>query len=347
MKKIIFSLLILSFAFCTAPAFAQIEYNYISNIEITGNINVTSQLIKSASGLAIGQIYSPEKISTAIKNIYKLGLFDDINVEKIQDEKGVKVIIQVSEYPIVQDWEITGNKKIKLDDIKKQFRLVRGDYWSGERELEIRNKILDLYYSKGYRLAAVNFSEEPAVKNRIDLSIVINEGYKVVIREINFTGNDQVTTKKLRRVIKTKKSGFLRSGEFDQQKFDEDLDRIITYYNSKGFIDATIIGWEPRYDEKGQLYLTINLFEGNQYRIGAISIDGNTLFSKEILLDQLKFDDNQIFDREEFDEKLNTIRSMYYEEGYIYSTVSPQINPQGDLVNINIFVQENLSLIHI
>ncbi|MCK4828700.1 outer membrane protein assembly factor BamA, partial [bacterium] len=325
MKKIIFFILVALFTFCTTSAFAQIEYNYISDIEITGNINVTTQLIKSASGLALGQIFSPDKVTKAIQNIYKLGLFSDIQIDKVQNDKGVKIIIQVSEYPIVQEWEITGNKKIRLDDIKKYFRLVRGDYWSGERQLEIKNKILELYYSKGYRLAAVNFKEEPALSNRIELTIVINEGHKVVIREINFTGNEQISNKKLRRIIKTKKSGFLRSGEFDQEKFDEDLIRIVGYYNSKGYIDAAVIGWEPRYDENGQLFISINLYEGNQYRIGDISIEGNTLFSNEMLLHQLKFEKDEIFNREEFDEKLNGIRSMYYEEGYIYSTVSPQI----------------------
>ncbi|MBC8383113.1 MAG: outer membrane protein assembly factor BamA [Candidatus Cloacimonetes bacterium] len=341
MKKIIFFILVALFTFCTTSAFAQIEYNYISDIEITGNINVTTQLIKSASGLALGQIYSTDKIAKAIQNIYKLGLFSDIQVDKFQDDKGVKIIILVSEYPIIQDWEITGNKKIRLDDIKKKFRLIRGDYWSGERQLEIKNKILELYYSKGYRLAAVNFKEEPALTNRIELTILINEGYKVVIKEINFTGNEQVTDKKLRKIIKTKKSGFLRSGEFDQEKFDEDLIRIVGYYNSKGYIDAAVIGWEPKYDENGQLFISIDLYEGNQYRIGDISIEGNTLFSKDILLHQLKFEKDEIFNREEFDEKLNGIRSMYYEEGYIYSTVSPQIKPKGEMVNINIFVQEN------
>ena len=341
MKKIIFFILVALVTFCTTQVFAQVEYNYISDIEITGNINVTTQLIKSASGLALGQVYSTEKVTKAIQNIYKLGLFSDIQVEKVQSNMGVKVIIQVSEFPIVQDWQITGNKKIRLDDIKKQFRLVRGDYWSGERELEIKNKVLELYFSKGYRLAAVSFKEEPVVNNRIELTIVINEGHKVVVREISFKGNEKVTEKKLRRIIKTKKSGFLRSGVFDQEKFDEDLTRVVDYYNSKGYIDAAIIGWEPKYDENGRLFLTINLYEGNQYRIGTISIEGNTLFSQEILLRQLKFEKNEIFNSEEFDEKLNGIRSMYYEEGYIYSTVSPQINPQGEIVNINIFVQEN------
>jgi outer membrane protein insertion porin family len=341
MKKIIFLSIVALVVFCTTPAFAQIEYNYISDIEITGNINVTTQLIKSASGLALGQVYSADKVTKAIQNIYKLGLFSDIQIEKVQNNNGVKVIIQVSEFPIVQDWEITGNKKIRVDEIKKQFRLVRGDYWSGERELEIKNKILELYYSKGYRLAAVSFKQESIPSNRIDLTIVINEGHKVVVREVSFKGNQKVTEKKLRRIIKTKKSGFLRSGVYDQEKFDEDLTRIVDYYNSKGYIDAAIIGWEPRYDETGRMFLTINVYEGNQYRIGTISLEGNTLFSKEILLRQLKFEKNEVFNREDFDNKLNGIRSMYYEEGYIYSTVSPQINPQGELVNINIFVQEN------
>jgi len=188
------------------------EYSYISDIEVTGNINVTTQLIKSASGLALGQIYSADKITKTIQNIYKLGLFSDIQVDKAQSDKGVKIIIQVSEFPIVQDWEITGNKKIRLDDIKKQFRLVRGDYWSGERELEIKNKVLELYFSKGYRLAAVSFKEEPVVSNRIELTIVINEGHKVVVREISFKGNEKVTERNSAGLLRQRRAASFAQG---------------------------------------------------------------------------------------------------------------------------------------
>ncbi len=332
------------FVFCliiTIPVFAQSGYNYISNIEITGNINVTNQLIKSASGLALGQIYSQEKIASAIKDLYKLGLFKDIQVDSSESTKGINLIISVLEWPILQDFTISGNKKIKLDTIKDKIRLVPGDYWSGQRQLDVKNKILDQYYEKGYRLANVSFEEEALPKNRIKLTIVINEGSKVVIRGIEFTGNQDISDKKLRGVMKTKKSGFLRSGEFDNDKFEEDLVRVVDYYKSKGYIDAAVIDWNADYDDKGQLYLTLNIYEGDQYRIGEISIEGNTLFSDELLLNNLKFDKNEIFNQTDFDEKLNKIRSLYYEEGYIYSAVSPQILPVGDIVNINIFVQEN------
>lgn len=339
-KKIIF-ILMCCVVSTSIPVFGQSEYNYITDIEITGNVNVTDQLIQSASGLTLGQIYSPEKITQAIKDLFKLGVFNNVQVEKVDSDKGVKIILMVSEWPILQDYSIIGNEKIKLTTLKEQIQLVPGDYWSGQRELDVKNKILNLYNEKRYHLAEVSFYQENLPKNNIKLTIMINEQDRVVVREIDFTGNKNISDKKLRGVMKTKKTGFLRAGAFNTEVFNEDIVRIVDYYKSKGYIDAAVIDWNAEYAENGQLYLTLNIYEGDQYRIGDINIEGNILFSDEILLSNLPFIENDIFDQSDFNKKVYTVRSMYYEEGYIYATISPKIIPEGDKVNIKIFVQEN------
>jgi len=333
-------LFLIFFVFSTV-CFSASDYKYITDISVFGNINVSSKLIESTSGLAPGDIYSQENISKAIKSIYKLGLFKKIDINKVDSEKGVEIIIKVVEYPIIQEILITGNKKIKNEDIKAAINVVKGDYWSDERKFETRNHILSLYYDKGYRLASVNFDENELQSNKIGLTILINEGQKVTVKEIRFIGNNQVSDKKLRKIIKTKRNSLFRSGEFKLEKFEQDITRIEDYYHSKGFIDAAVKNWDSEYDDKGNLILKIEIYEGNQYKIGSVTVEGNSRFSDQDILNQFKFKLGEIFDQEEFNNKLNIVHSLYYEEGYIYSTISQDIKKENDYLNIILNISEN------
>ncbi len=337
--KIIF--LILVFFVLFTVCFAAQDYEYISGISVFGNINVNTKLIESTSGLAPGDIYFPENVSKAIRNIYKLGLFEKIDINKIDSEKGVEIIIKVVEYPIIQEVLITGNKKIKKETIRTEINIVKGDYWSDQRKFETRNRILSLYYDKGYRLASVSFEEQQLQSNKIGLTITINEGQKVTIKEIIFVGNSQIKDKKLRKVLKTKPRSFLRSGEFNLEKFEEDIQRVKDYYHTRGFIDATVVDWKSEYDEEGNLILDIEVYEGNQYKIGSVTVEGNYRFSDEVIQNQLKIKPDEIFNQEEFNNKLNLVHSLYYEEGYIYSAVRQDIQREGEYINIIVNISEN------
>ncbi|MCK4358767.1 MAG: outer membrane protein assembly factor BamA [Candidatus Cloacimonetes bacterium] len=334
-------LLILVFFILFSVCFAAQDYEYITGISVFGNINVSTKLIESTSGLAPGDIYFAENVSNAIGNIYKLGLFEKIDINKIDSEKGVEIIIKVVEYPIIQEVLITGNKKIKNEAIRTEINIGRGDYWSDQRKFETRNRILSLYYDKGYRLASVSFDEQQFQSNKIGLAIIINEGQKVTIKEIIFIGNNQIKDKKLRKVLKTKTRGFLRSGEFNLEKFEEDIQRIKDYYHARGFIDATVVDWKSEYDDEGNLILEIEIYEGNQYKIGFVTVEGNYRFSDEIILNQLKIKPDEIFDQEEFNNKLNLVHSLYYEEGYIYSAIIQDIQRVGEYINIIVNITEN------
>ena len=341
MNKRFFVLLIILLINITCFATQEQEYKYITKISVFGNINVSSKLIESSSGLAPGDPYFPDDVSKAIRNINKLGLFEKININKIESEKGIELIIKIVEYPIIQEVLITGNKKIKNETIKSEINIIKGDYWSNQRKLETKNHILSLYYEKGYNLASVSFDDQQLQSNKIGLTIIINEGQKVTIKEIKFIGNTQINDKKLRKVIKTKRNSLFRSGEFKQEKFEQDIQRIQDYYHSKGYIDSKVEDWNYEYDDEGNLILEIVIYEGNQFKIGSITINGNNLFNDEVILNQLKIKQDEIFDQEDFNYKLQAVHSIYYEEGYIYAAIKHDIQRQDDYLNIIVNISEN------
>jgi len=317
------------------------EYQLITDIEIQGTINVSEELIKSASGIRLGDIYDEKESGKIIHNIYNLHLFKDITIEKVSEQDGIKLIIKVVENPIIDEVIISGNKKISREKIREIVNVSKGDYWSDYMAFNVRRKILDEYYKKGYHLADVSFSHEQLSKNHIILVINIYEGEKVSVNTLSFYGNEKLTDKQLRKVMNTRQKGFLHSGKFNNEEFEEDLKKISDLYKNKGFIDAKVIDYNISYKDVKSIDITINISEGKRYKIGNISVDGNTRFTDEEILRNIKFKENSFFNQKAFNEKLNQINSMYYEEGYIYSSIDRKLIKSDDRIDIELQIYEN------
>lgn len=334
---VLFLVGILIFSNC----FSQTDYDYINKISVTGNINVTGDLIKSTSQLRVGDIYEKAEINKAIKNIYNLGLFKDITISKNKYEDGVEVVISVDEYAVIENFEVTGNQEIKQKKILSEVKLSKGEYLTGKLKFKMKNAILDLYYEKGFRLATVNFEVEELPNNKVDLTIAIIEGSEVRIKKIIFKGNKNISSKKLLGEMKTKPKGFFRSGKFELEKFEEDLIRIEEFYKSEGYINAKVEDWDKEYNKSSKLILVIDVFEGNQYKLAHIKVKGNTRFKGEQITSQLDLQKGDVFNEEEFNKKLANVRSMYFEDGFIYSSINRQLETNKDSLDITLNINEN------
>jgi outer membrane protein insertion porin family len=335
MKRItVFMLIMLAFSLWAA------ENNLILEIEILGNQNIEKELIRSLITFEVGENLDPEDVAKSINNLYKLGVFEDIKLEKSELPQGVSLAIIVKEFPIVNLIEFSGNKKLSDSKLKEIITLKKGSYWSPFLESEIKNSILSEYKTKGYHLVITDFKAIDLGDNKVDLFIDIDEGAKVAIKKIRIHGNKLIRTKKLLGKMKTKKASLLRSGKFDNEKYEEDLENLITYYNKKGFIDARIISWEKKLlDDK--FIIDIYLYEGKQFHFGKVLVVGNERFTEELIISQFKFKDDEIFNLEKFNKQLGSVASMYYEEGYIYSTFDHELQKSAEKINIQLNIREN------
>ncbi len=316
------------------------ENSLILEIKITGNENIEKELIQSIISFEIGDIITDKNISKSIKNLYQLGVFENIQIEKNDLPQGISVSVIVKEFPIVSSIEFSGNKKISDTKLKESINLKEGSYWSPFLEKEVTRTILDEYKKKGYHLAVIDFKAIELDQNKTDIFIEIDEGTKVAIKKIRVHGNKEIQSKKLLGKMKTKKASLLRSGKFDIEKFEEDLENIVTYYNKKGFIDVRIISWEKQLVED-KFIIDIYLYEGNQFYFGKVFVSGNERFTEEIITSQFKFKDDEVFNMEKFNKQLGSVSAMYYEEGYIYSNFDYDLAKTGEKINIKLRIVEN------
>ncbi len=313
----------------------------IYDIRVAGNRNIDSSLILSAISLRAGDVLDPEEAAKSIKTLNNLSTFKNVQLETEPYRTGVNIIITVEEYPIVDNVTYTGFSALKMDKIDELVTLRKGSYWSPQLQAELIRKLKKEYYSKGYQNVSISVTEQAAANNRVSLEVRCEEGKRVSIRSITFIGNEQLDDKALRKRMKTKTASLLRSGRFEQEKFETDLTNIVSFYQKNGFIDARIAEWHLNPVDATTLELVISVEEGVKYKFGALTVSGNNQFTTETVLSKFSLKAGEPFDQEKFNAQLGRVYSLYYEEGYIYVTIDTENSKDGDQLNINLKITEN------
>jgi outer membrane protein insertion porin family len=258
------------------------------NIQYIGPKTVSQAVILSNMRTTVGEVYSAASVEEDVRNLYATGFFTNLAIKDEPMADGVQVNVIVQPKPLVKQIVINGAKKIKVARLKKEIKSKIGEPLSEEGISEDADKIKDYYLSKGYDQVQVSYkidTNEEYGRSMVTFNVV--EGERAYVTQVNFIGNDHLTAKELRKVMKTKKRDILsfidKSGLFKEDQFHTDLDNLRTYYNSKGYIDMTIKDVKFVRDEKGRMQVTITVFEGIQYTVGKIDFTGNTIYTKDQL----------------------------------------------------------------
>lgn len=347
-------LIVMTFVFAAtlgSSVYAQVPQKRnikLISLTVEGNETADANFIKLNSGLTENENITGEDIQKAIKQLWSLNMFSDIEVVLEKElTTGVYLTIKVKEYPRLERVELEGNKKIKKKDIEKQLDFYRGQVLSPLEAKKAEKKIKKLYEEKGYLLATVQSDvRDGTVKNRKVLRLKIKEGNKVQIEGISFEGNRSFKDKKLRKQLKdTKENGFwfFGGGDFDREKYQEDLKNLIAFYRKEGFRDAEVLKDSIYYGpQKKDMYIKIWVDEGRRYYFGDITWEGNKLYTDEQLYSYLDFKKGDLYNKEKVDKAVfEKIGSLYYDAGYIYAGITPQEIPVGeDTVNVHFRVVE-------
>ncbi|GAB4337368.1 MAG: outer membrane protein assembly factor BamA [Calditrichia bacterium] len=339
-RIVVVALLLLAFA-----AWAQPTKLRLNKIQIEGNTQADSTLILLNSGLHSGQEITQDDIQKAIKNLWALKLFSDIQLllDK-QTTQGIDIIIKVEEFPRLEGWVVEGNKKFKKKDIDKELNFYRGMVLTPFRLYQAKRNLLKKYQEEGYLLAQVNIDTLQRDPRRVIAEIKIDEGKKVQVKKIRFFGNKHLTEKELKKQFKgVKEDRWWRSADFNQKKYKQDLENVIAYCRKKGFRDAEIVGDSLYYSEdKQDMFIDVKIEEGKQYYFGDVSFEGNTVFTENELRQQLLFNKGDIYNQEDYDKSIReNIQNLYYNQGYLFASIQPREIPVGeDSVDIAIRIVE-------
>jgi outer membrane protein insertion porin family len=317
----------------------------ISSVEVQGNKTVDRTLILSVADLPIGSPLTATATQDAIRRVYSLGLFKDVRIEGESLGDKIAVYIVVEEFLRLKDILYEGNKKIDDKDLEEVLLAKRGQVITPNLIQNSVNAMLDLYREKGYFLASIESEQYDAehAAGYVDLTFRIKENSKIKISKIEFDGNEAFSDGELRGKMSNKQKSFFRSGSFNKSKYGEDKDKIIEFYKEKGYIDARVLRDTLILDdERKRLTISMEVDEGLRYRFGSTSFSGQELFTDEKLLSQLKYESDDVYNQEKFEESVGELYALYQEEGHIHARIFDNITTDDSTVNVTFEISEGV-----
>jgi len=317
----------------------------VKSVFISGNKTVSASLILSKVKTKQGEVYKKNTVDEDIKRIYGLGYFSDVKSEIREYEDGLEVTFVVVEKPPIGQIIFVGNKTIRDESLKKGLK-IKQDEILDERQLKESVKaIREVYYKKGFTHAKVDYAIRlDPVTNRAVVTIMVDEGKRVRINKITFEGNKAFKSGQLLKLMATKTAWwFFRSGIFNEDAFEADLDKIKAFYENNGFLDIKL---EPdlKYDEGGRfLWINIKVDEGKKYLVNTLVITGNSVIAEKDLRKPLKMTVGKAFSQEGLRNDADVVQGAYFEKGYIYATVKPEtsLNPETNNIDVKYTIVEN------
>jgi outer membrane protein insertion porin family len=312
----------------------------VSKISVAGNKRIEADAISRVVTTRLGEIMNPETLSKDLGRIYKMGFFDNVVIQKKELDRGVEIIFDVKEKPSVRNIKFKGNGVYKDDEL---FEVVDTSTGSILNIYKINNdveKIKRLYTEKNYHNCSIKYEIKSLENDQADILFILDEGEKIKIETIAFEGNQYFTAKKIQKEMKTREKGFwsfiTSSGDLDETELDNDVIRIESLYKNNGFINVKVS--DPKITmEEESIVINFKIEEGDQYKTGSIDISGDILTTKEDLLEMMKSQESDLYNRELIRKDLLTLNDLYSNQGYANVNIAPMIDKdeENKLVNIS------------
>ncbi len=322
----------------------------VVSVDIVGNTMVDSQAILNNLRLKPGGGYNEIKATSDLKRIYALGYFEDVEIQTQNVSGGKAVRFVVTERPQLGNIVFRGNKLFEREELLEVIGIRPNDIPSERDIADSVTNIKMLYTDKGRSNVRVVTHTENSGGGAGTLIYDISEGGKVYIESIEFEGNESYSAWTLSNQIETSERNFLLSwfdgsGKLNQEKLSGDAQRLESYYHNNGFLQARVGDPVVSDAEGGGLIITFPIVEGARFKVGEVSIGGQTLETDivENLTKSMHLGAEEWMSREIMQADVKALQTYYANKGYANSTVEPNISGpfEDDTLNVEYLVTLN------
>ncbi len=310
----------------------------IAAITTKGNNRIDSGAILRKISTQRGSVYNQAALREDLKEIYKMGYFNNVQIDVADGTNGKEVTFLVEEKPVIQSVEFLGISQLKEEDVKAVANIRDNLILNPVQIDKAKKAILTLYKSKGFYDSIVKVvttypNDEGAV-----VKFIINEGKKIYIKEIKIEGNEAFSDSKILDQIQTGERWFMswltEAGLLDQTKIAQDTKLIQAFYSDNGYLDVRVDN--PVIEQKGEwLYITFKIDEGPRYKVGKVEIAGSGKDDRQQLLGILKTPEEEYISRKVIRSDILKLTDHYAEQGYAFADIKPSFQKVGnDKMNI-------------
>ena len=317
----------------------------ISDIRVEGLQRVSAGTVFGAVPYSVGDNVGAEEIRTIARSLFQTETFDDVQIGR----DGNVLVIVVKERPTIDSIEFEGNKAIKTE------ALIEGLQGSGLSEGQIFKKVTldqiasDLerqYVSQGRYDANIETTIEDLPRNRVAIKVDVYEGNVSGIRHINIVGNTVFDDESLIDLLELKLPGWLsfytKDDQYSREKLQSDIEVLESYYLDRGYltfrVDSTQVSIASNMED---VYITINVIEGDQFKISAVEVAGELRdIPEENIRAMLLTREGQIFSRQYMTFSEERIESALGNAGYTFASATgePVANDDGETVTVKYFI---------
>ncbi|MCU0869644.1 MAG: outer membrane protein assembly factor BamA [Burkholderiales bacterium] len=316
----------------------------VNEIRIDGLSRISAGTVFSYLPLERGDRVDRARAAEAIRALYRTGFFRDVQITR----QGDILVVTVAERPSISKIEITGNKDIKDEDLRRGLRevgLSEGETFDRLQLDRLTQELTRQYNNRG----KYNVSIKPTIKelerNRVEIVITVVEGKAAKIRHLNIVGNETFSDEDLREDFESGTtnwtSWYSRDDQYSREKLSGDLERVTSYYQDRGYVDfnveSTQVSISP---DKREIFLTLNVREGETYTISDLKLTGDLILPAADLERFIIAKPGEIFSRRKLELTSEAISKVLANIGYAFADVTPvpTVDRENRTVAINFFV---------
>ncbi|HTN66258.1 MAG TPA: outer membrane protein assembly factor BamA [Burkholderiaceae bacterium] len=337
------ALAVAAFILCTGPALA-IEPFVVKDIRVEGIQRTEAGTVFSYLPVQVGDTFNDEKAAAAIKSLYATGFFKDVRIEA----EGNVLVVQVEERPAIASVEFSGAKEFDKDQLTKALK----DIGLGESRIydkalldRAEQELKRQYLSRGLYGVQITTTVTPVERNRVTINFAVNEGDVSRIRQINIVGNKAFTDKQLRSELKLTTPGwftwYTKADQYSKQKLSGDIEALKSFYLNRGYlemqVESTQVSITP---DKKDIYITLNINEGQKYTVSDVKLEGEMLGREEELKSLVTLKNGDVYSGQKLTDSIKKISERMGNFGYAFANVNanPEINREKSEVAFTIFV---------
>ena len=330
-------------ALLASPALA-FEPFVVKDIRVEGIQRTEAGTVFSYLPVKVGERFSEEKASQAIKALFATGFFKDVRLEVENDV----IVVLVDERPAISQIDFVGIKEFEKDALKKGLKEVglaesrifdRAVLERAEQELKRQ------YLSKGLYGVQITTTVTPLERNRVGVNFNVVEGEAAKIRQISVIGNKVFKEKELLDLMALTTPGWMtwysKSDQYSKQKLSADIEALRSFYLNRGYldfsIDSTQVSITP---DKKDIYITLSITEGEKYTISDVKLAGTMVVPEADLQPLLKLKAGDTFSRDSVTATTKALSDRLGNEGYAFANVNaaPEVDKVKREVAFTFFV---------
>ena len=341
MKKNLIAGLVAAMVATSASAF---EPFVVKDIRVEGIQRTEAGTVFSYLPVKVGDTMTDDKAAQAIKALFSTGFFKDVRLEM----EGGLLVVLIEERPAIAAVEFVGLKAFEKDQIIKGLREVglaesrifdRALVDKAEQELKRQ------YLTRGYYAVSVTTTVTPLERNRVGINFTVEEGEIAKIKQISIIGAQAFPESELLDIFQLRTpnwmSWYTKNDQYSKQKLSGDLENLRSNYLNRGYLEFNIDSTQVSISgDKQDIYITVNITEGEKYTVSSIKLAGELLVPEDELRKLVTLKPGDTFSREKLTETTKQISDRLGNDGYAFANVNaaPELDKKTNQVTFTIFI---------